>query len=132
MLAQMIPGPQLRRLVTLLVVWAFAHVCQATELRALKVLYVGNLKAARAGEYRAFLNGKVARIELAERVGFDPATAKAFDVVLLEWPQSESQSEFPPKKSPLGKLGDWVKPTVFLGSAGLHMATVWDVKGGFG
>jgi hypothetical protein len=31
----------------------------------------------------------------------------------------------------LGGRDAWIKPTVLLGSAGLHMAIVWDVKGGF-
>jgi hypothetical protein len=106
----------------------------AAELRDLKVLYIGNTRVARAEDFKAFLGTNVARVELAERVGFDPARARDFDVVLLEWPQSESQSkyEFPPKKSPLGPLAEWTTPTVLLGSAGLHMSIVWDVKGGFG
>ena len=102
------------------------------EALDLKVLYLGNAKSARAEEFRSFLSAKVARVGVTNRVGFDPALAKDYDVVLVDWPQSESRDEFPPKKSPLGELKDWVKPTVFLGSAGLHMAIVWDVKGGFG
>lgn len=107
-------------------------VCSAAELRDLKVLYVGNTKAPRAEEFKAFLVTNVARVELAERVGFNPTLADPFDVVLLDWPQSESQGQFPPRKSPLGGRMEWVKPTVLLGSAGLHIAIAWDVKGGFG
>jgi hypothetical protein len=111
-----------------------AVLCSAAELSDLKVLYVGNIRVPRAAQFQAFLNTNVARVELAERVGFDPARARGFDVVLLEWPQSESQGEgeFPPKKSPLGPLAEWSTPIILLGSAGLHVAILWDVKGGFG
>jgi len=45
--------------------------------------------------------------------------AAAFDVVLLDWPQTEQPGDFPPKKfSPLGKREEWTKPTEPLGSAG--------------
>ena len=104
----------------------------AAELRDLKVLYVDNATSVRAADFKAFLGTNVARVAVAARVGFDPALANQFDVVLLDWPQSESRGEFPPRKSPLGGRDAWVKPTVLLGSAGLHMAIVWDVKGGFG
>ena len=104
----------------------------AAELRNLKVLFVGNATSARAADFKAFLSTNVARVEVAARVGFDPAQASQFDVVLLDWPQSESKGQFPPKKSPLGERNAWTKPMVLLGSAGLHMAIVWDVKGGFG
>ena len=104
----------------------------AAELRNLKVLFVGNATSARAADFKAFLSTNVARVEVAARVGFDPAQASQFDVVLLDWPQSESRGEFPPKKSPLGERDAWTKPMVLLGSAGLHMSIVWDVKGGFG
>ena len=110
----------------------FPGLCPAAELRDLKVLYVGNATSARAADFKAFLGTNVARVAVAARVGFDPALANEFDVVLLDWPQSESQGNFPPRKSPLGGRDAWVKPTVLLGSAGLHMAIVWDVKGGFG
>ena len=108
------------------------QLCPAVEMRDLKVLYVGNATSARAADFKAFLSTNVARVEIAARVGFDPAKAVPFDVVLLDWPQSESKGDFPPKRSPLGERNAWTKPTVFLGSAGLHMAIVWDVKGGFG
>jgi hypothetical protein len=110
----------------------FLGLCPAAELRDLKVLYVGNPSSARAADFKAFLGTNVAKVTVAARVGFDPALASQFDVVLLDWPQSESQGHFPPKESPLGSRDAWVKPTVLLGSAGLHMAIVWEVKGGFG
>ncbi len=103
----------------------------AAELRQLKVLYIGVAGSSRAADYKAFLSTNVARIELAERHGFNPALAEPYDVVLLEWPQAGGQRGFP-KKSPLGERSAWTKPTVLLGSAGLYVATTWDVKGGFG
>jgi hypothetical protein len=109
-----------------------AQLCPAAELRDLKVLYVGNATSARAADFKAFLGTNVARVEVAGRVGFDPAKARPFDVVLLDWSQSESQGAFPPTTSPLGERAAWTKPLVLLGSAGLHMACVWDIKGGFG
>lgn len=109
-----------------------AQLCPAAELRDLKVLYVGNATSARAADFKAFLSTNVARVEVAGRVGFDPAKAKPFDVVLLDWSQSDSRGAFPPTTSPLGERAAWTKPLVLLGSAGLHMACVWDIKGGFG
>ena len=118
--------------ITFVLVMLLAQLCPAVELRDLKVLYVGNATSPRAADFKAFLSTNVARVEVAARVGFDPAQASQFDVVLLDWPQSESRGQFPPKKSPLGERDAWTKPTVLLGSAGLHMAIVWDVQGGFG
>jgi hypothetical protein len=114
-----------------LVLLACSLTSLGTDLRELKVLYVGDTNAARAEQFRGFLSNKVARVELASREGFDYSQAKRFDVVLLDWPQSGGQN-FPPRKSPLGPREDWVTPMVLLGSAGLHMAIVWDVKGGSG
>jgi hypothetical protein len=114
-----------------LAVW-LVQLCPAVELGKLKVLYVGNARSARAADFKAFLGTNVARVEVAGRAGFDPAMAGAFDVVLLDWSQSDSRGAFPPTTSPLGERAAWTKPTVLLGSAGLHMACVWDVKGGFG
>ncbi len=125
-------GTNLTWLLAMVVAGLSVGVCPAKELRALNVLYVGNTNSARAADFKAFLSTNVARIEVAGRVGFNPALAGAFDVVLVEWPQSDREGGFPPKKSPLGERSDWTKPTVLLGSAGLHMSIVWDVKGGFG
>ncbi len=119
-------------LLTLVFAATLFQLSPAAELRDLKVLYVGNAKLPRAAEYRAFFATNVAQITVAERVGFDPAQAKDFDVVLLDWPQSERGPGFPAIKAPLGERSTWTKPTIFLGSAGLNMAAVWDVKGGFG
>ncbi len=105
---------------------------EAAELRDLKVLYVGNAKGKRASEFKAFLSTNTAQVAVAERNGFSPSRARDFDVVLMDWPQSERGGESPPRKSPLGDRAGWSTPTILLGSAGLHMAIVWDVKGGAG
>src|ERR1035437_4247148 len=83
--------------------------CPAAELRDLKVLYVGDARSARAADFKTFLGTNVARVEVAGRVGFDPAKARPFDVVLLDWSQSESRGAFPPTTSPLGARAAWTE-----------------------
>ena len=99
------------------------------ELRELKVLYVGS---ERASAYVGFLSGKVAKFEAKSREAFEVRDAAAFDVVLLDWPQGEETREMRKLKSPLGARDEWEKPTVLLGSAGLHLAVAWKLKGGSG
>jgi hypothetical protein len=96
----------------------------------LRVLYVGNLKDSRAGDYEAFLKRRFKKAAVAERARFDPAAARDADVVLLDWSQSETNVR--EAKSPFGKLEDWHKPTVLLGSAGLLLAGQWQIIGGAG
>jgi hypothetical protein len=122
----------MKALVTFILATLWGSLCPAAELRGLKVLYVGNATSARAADFKAFLSTNVARVEVVGRVGFDPAIASSFDVVLLDWSQADRPGGAPPRQSPLGERNAWTKPTVLLGSAGLHMATVWNVKGGFG
>ena len=101
----------------------------AADPLPLRVLYVGNDRD-RAADYEAFLKQHFAKVTTARRDGFDPAKARDADVVLLDW----SQSEGPVDKavSPFGKLEDWSRPTVLLGSAGLMMAGQWQLIGGAG
>jgi hypothetical protein len=101
----------------------------ADELANLKVLYVGT---ERPSEYVDFLKGRVARVEAISRSKFKPRDATPFDVVLLDWPQSEETREMRKLASPLGTRKDWNKPTVLLGSAGLNLAVAWKLKGGSG
>jgi hypothetical protein len=103
--------------------------CQARDLKDLKVLYVGS---ERTEQFVPFLKRYVAQVESRERTGFKPSEAAAFDVVLLDWPQSGGLDELKKLKSPLGKRDEWAKPTVLLGSAGLHLAVAWQLKGGIG
>jgi hypothetical protein len=126
------PGLQTTGLLILLVNLLALMSPEAAELRDLKVLYVGNATAKRASEFRTFLSTNVGQVAVAERNGFDPSRARDFDIIVMDWPQSERGGTFPPRKSPLGDRADWGAPTILLGSAGLHMAIVWDVKGGAG
>ena len=93
----------------------------------LRVLYVGTPSSPRGEAYAKFLAAHFRHAEAAARDGFDPARAEAFDVVLLDWPQSEREA-----KPPLGPRGSWARPTVLLGSAGLLLATAWEVHGAIG
>jgi hypothetical protein len=93
----------------------------------LRVLYVGEPSSPRGEAYAKFLAAHFRHAEAADRDGFDPGRAKAFDVVLLDWPQSEREV-----KSPLGPKDSWAKPTVLLGSAGLLLAQAWEVHGAIG
>jgi hypothetical protein len=116
----------------LFLVFACAVCAQATELRDLKLLYIGNTKE-RAEAFTAFFGKHVKAVDTAQRSTFDVSRASSFDVIVLDWQQNEgAQRDFPPKKSPLGERETWSKPTVLLGSAGLHMAIVWKLKGGSG
>jgi hypothetical protein len=101
----------------------------AAEPLPLRVLYVGNNRD-RATDYEAFLKQHFTKVTMARRDGFDPDTARDADVVLLDWSQSEDSVE--KARSPFGKLEDWSKPTVLLGSAGLFMAGQWQIIGGAG
>src|SRR5262245_49578319 len=102
----------------------------AEPVLPLHVLYVGKAGSDRAVDYGAFLKKNFRKVSVAGRVGFDPAAAKAADVVLLDWSQDESRVG--EAKSPFGKLEDWSRPTVLLGSAGLLLAAQWDLIGGAG
>ena len=93
----------------------------------LRVLYVGTPSSPRGVAYAKFLAAHFRHAEAADRDGFDPGRAKGFDVVLLDWPQSEREA-----KPPLGPKDAWGKPTVLLGSAGLILAKAWEVHGAVG
>ena len=101
---------------------------RADELAPLKVVYVGE----RGSDFADFLKGKVGAIQTVPRSEFQPKDAASFDVVLLDWPQSEETREMRKLVSPLGTRQDWAKPTVLLGSAGLNLAVAWKLKGGSG
>jgi len=101
----------------------------AAEPLPLRVLYVGN-DGDRAADYEAFLKRHFAKVTVATRKGFEPSAARDADVVLLDWSQSEGPVD--KASSPFGKLEDWSKPTVLLGSAGLLMAGQWQLIGGAG
>jgi hypothetical protein len=102
-------------------------------LDQLKVMYVGDPDTPRATHFAGFLKHNVGRIEVTARDKFKPSQADEFDVVLLDWPQSDSaRDDRKTARSPLGNRDAWSKPTVLLGSAGLNLAVVWKVRGGSG
>src|SRR5262245_3019502 len=118
--------------VVLLVASRLATASSTVDLDQLKVLYIGDADTPRAQHFTGFLAKNVGRVEVASRKDFKPADAAAFDVVLLDWPQSNTAREERQGPSPLGDRASWSKPTVLLGSAGLNLAVVWKIRGGSG
>jgi hypothetical protein len=118
--------------VVLSLLWV-SNSARAADLDKLKVLYVGEpASSARAKQVTGFLQKNVGQVSAVDRHGFRQQQATGFDVVLLDWPQSERSNEERQQGSPLGERSTWSKPTVLLGSAGLNMAIVWKVRGGSG
>lgn len=108
---------------------------RADEKQKLAVLYVGNTDTPRSRAFAAFLMENFERAEVAAREGFDPAKARSFDVVLLDWSQRDLKdlaSDMAKLKSPLGPREEWNTPTVLLGSAGLLIASPWQTNGAYG
>jgi len=93
----------------------------------LSVLYLGSPGSDRASAFEAFLTKHFKTVRVADRTSWDRAAADDVDVVVLDWPQ-----KIPPTERPLGERETWTTPTVLLGSAGLNLAVVWDVRGGSG
>src|SRR5262245_7751040 len=122
----------LRLVLVVLVASILTTHARAGELDKLTVLYIGDIGTSRAQHFTGFLGKNVGRVEAVSRKDFRPADAADFDVVLLDWPQSESAREERQGRSPLGDRATWSKPTVLLGSAGLNLAVVWKVRGGSG
>src|SRR5438876_9548833 len=112
---------------------ALATQVLAADLKELSVLYVGERGTSRAAAFTRFLQTNVAQFEISARKTFDTSNARRFDVVLLDWPQSETvRQEWEQGRAPLSDRDKWQKPTVLLGSAGLNLAVVWKVRGGSG
>ena len=105
-----------------------ATVFPADALLPLRVLYIGH----RAGDFTPLLKAHFANVESVAREQFKPAQAEVFDVVLLDWRQSQVMRGSWLDGSPLGKREAWRKPTVLLGSAGLNLAVAWKLHGGSG
>lgn len=101
------------------------------ELRDLKVLYVGDAGPRRAAVFQSFLRPSVGKADVAVRAQVTPDEAKEYDVVLLDWHQS-NRPRGTNVQSRLGAREAWTKPTVLLGSAGLYLAMAWELAGGFG
>ena len=106
---------------------------RAAEVGNLKVLYVGEPSTSRrAKQVTGFIGQHVDKIESVDRHAFKQPQADGFDVVVLDWPQSDKTEQERQQPAPLGARATWTKPTVLLGSAGLNMAIVWKVRGGSG
>jgi len=93
-----------------------------------RVLYIGH----RSSAFEPLLKEHFAEVKSAAREQFQPAQAKDFDVVVLDWPQSGERHGAWVNGAPLGQRHDWHKPTVLIGSAGLNLAVAWKLKGGSG
>ncbi len=102
--------------------------CPSEAPISLRVLYVGH----RTPEFEPCLKAHFVKVESTPLESFQPRSAKDFDVVLLDWPQSLINRQQRVDTSPLGKREEWAMPTVLLGSAGLNLAVAWKIKGGFG
>jgi hypothetical protein len=100
----------------------------ADAVSPLRVLYIGH----RPAEFAPLLQAHFAKVETVALKQFQPSQAEAFDVVLLDWPQSRAMRGAWLDGSPLGRREDWKKPTVLLGSAGLNLAVAWKLHGGSG
>jgi hypothetical protein len=79
-----------------------------------------------------FLKQHFDKVTLFQRGASNLHQLQPVDVLVLDWPQNEEGEKLQEITSPLGPREKWGKPTVLLGSAGLHIAKVWDVLGGFG
>jgi len=101
-------------------------------LQPLRVLYIG----PRGAEFVPVLKEYFKQAEGMElpkpTEAVSPEQVAAFDVVLLDWPQSHAQRGAWLDGAPLGNRESWHKPTVLLGSAGLNLAVAWKIHGGSG
>ena len=112
----------------------------AQERHPQRILFVGEPDTPRGKAFVGFFQTKFAAVRAAKRFD-DLGDLAAVDVVVLDWPQqgADSISEWTQdtekkaaRRSPLGERGAWQMPTVLLGSAGLNLACVWDVRGSSG
>lgn len=99
----------------------------------LSVLYLGDVDKDRAQAFVEFLSRHFTYAEAIHRDLFAFEDAEDFDVVLLDWSQSEVDLMAMDKiESPLGAREEWTKPLVLLDSAGLLMAGPWELQGSWG
>ncbi len=123
----------MRPFVTVVIAMASLLVAQlstAKEPIPLSVLYLGRKSADRTEAFQGFLEDHFAHVVVAKRPSFQPELLDGIDIVVLDWSQSERDTDYP--SSPIGEFDDWSKPLVMLGSAGLLMADSWQVIGDAG
>jgi hypothetical protein len=116
----------------ILILLAVGLQAQAADLKKLSLLYIADGDAARTAAFKKLFETHVGKHEITKRQGFNPAKAQPFDVVVLDWHQDGNTQEEWKRPCPLGDRAAWNKPTVLLGSAGLNVAVVWQVRGGGG
>ena len=96
-----------------------------------RVLYIGrSTDVQRTEDFTQFLQRHFTGVRVFAGDKFDPRSAEDSDVVLLDWSQQEMRLD--KAMCPLGEFGSWTKPTVLLGSAGLLVASQWQLIGGAG
>lgn len=104
----------------------------------LHIAFVGNAGSERTADFTRFLEQQFGAVQVVDRKACDPKALQGADVVLLDWSQQEDgviawmQDKTLAKHCPLGERDAWHKPTVLLGDAGLNVAAVWDLVGGWG
>ena len=118
--------------INILILLALALQTNAADLKKLSVLYVADGDDTRTEAFGKLLGAHVAKHEIVKRKAFNPIKAQPFDVVLLDWHQGQDTQAEWKQSCPLGDRAAWDKPTVLLGSAGLNVAVVWQVRGGGG
>jgi len=101
---------------------------------ALHVAFVGDLQSARGADFAKFLREQFTRVDTVERTACTPDQLRTADVVVLDWPQGEGvmkwfEDKQKARHNPLGELARWDRPTVLLGSAGLNLASLWNLPG---
>lgn len=103
----------------------------------LRVAFVGDV-AERTKDFTAALAGRFQEVR-AYAHGTKPAELAAADVVVVDWQQDvealqrwRKDPAAAARACPLGPRAEWCTPTVLLGSAGLNLASIWDVKGSYG
>lgn len=103
------------------------------EKSDLPVLYLGTVPSERATGYAALLDEYFSKVRVENRETFDPATVKPGTVVILDWSQADVDiMNMDAIRSPVGPREAWSHPTVLLGSAGLLLATPWEIAGSSG
>ena len=85
----------------------------------------------RAQAFKRFLAARFKNVRIRTHTTFQADDRKWCDVAVLDWHQGGAGLGSRPK-SPLGRRGDWNRPVVMIGSAGLNTAMSWEVFGGSG
>ena len=108
------------------VVLVFASHGRSAEPIDLKVLYAGNLKSDRTADFRSFLEKQFTRVGVADYLSLRQEETKAYDVVILDWP------DFPPRDNGVFQHPaldqNYDRPTILIG--GGTRAASWLILAG--